>query len=69
MNWIKIFYLKNGEEVAINITNQSFEEVIKNIYKALDGNYSIDVENDSNIYVIKIEEVAYIEVRCTNEEN
>lgn len=69
MNWVKIFHLKNEEVVSINITNQSFDKVIENIYKALDGNFSIEVENDSNIYVIKIEEVAYIEVRCTNEEN
>lgn len=68
MNWVKIFHLKNEEEVAINVINKSFKEVIEDIYKALDGNYSIEVENESYICVIKIEEVAYIEVRCTNEE-
>lgn len=68
MNWIKIIHLKN-EEVAINITNKSFDEIIEDIHKELENNYTIEVENESSIYVININEIAYMEVRCTNEEN
>ena len=67
MNWIKIIHLKNEEEVAINVKNKNFKEVIEDMYKALEGNFSIEVESETNFYVIKIEEVSYIEVRCTNE--
>lgn len=69
MKWIKIIHLKNGEEVAINITNKSFEEVIDNIKKSLDCRYTLEIENESSTYVININEIAYMEVRCTNEEN
>lgn len=69
MNWIKIIHLKNEEEVAINITNMSFEKVVEDIHKELENNYTIEVENESSIYVININEIAYIEVKCTNEEN
>ena len=68
MNWIKIIHLKNEEEVAINITNMSYEEVVETIHKELENNYTIEVENESAIYVININEIAYMEVRCTNEE-
>ena len=67
MNWIKIIHLKNEDEVAINITNMSFEEVVEGIHKELENNYTIEVENESTIYVININEIAYMEVRCTNE--
>ena len=67
MNWIKIIHLKNEEEVAINITNMSYEEVVETIHKELENNYTIEVENESTIYVININEIAYMEVRCTNE--
>lgn len=66
MNWIKIIHLKNGEEVAINITNMSFEEVIESIHKELENNYTIEVENESSIYVININDITYMEVRVTN---
>ena len=69
MNWIKVIHLKNGEVIAINITNMSFNEIIEGINKEIESKYSIEVENDSTIYVIDIEEIAYMEVRCTNEEN
>ena len=69
MNWIKIFHLKNEEEVAINITNKSFKEVIENIHKEIKNDFTIEVESDSSIYVIHINEISYMEVKCTNEEN
>ena len=69
MNWIKIIHLKNGEEVAINITNMSFEEVVENIHQELENDFTIEVENESSIYIINVNEIAYMEVRCTNEEN
>ena len=69
MNWIKVIHLKNEEVIAINITNMSFNEIIEGINKELESNYSIEVENESTIYVINIEEIAYMEVRSTNEEN
>lgn len=69
MNWIKIIHLKNEEEFAINITNKSFEEVIDDIRKSLDCRYTLEIENELSIYVININEIAYMEVRCTNEEN
>lgn len=68
MNWIKVIHLKNEEVIAINITNMSFNEIIEGINKELESNYSIEVENESTIYVINIEEVTYIEVRCINNE-
>lgn len=67
MNWIKIIHLKNSEEVAINITNMSFEEVIENIHKELENNFTIEIESESSIYVINIKDISYMEVRCTNE--
>lgn len=69
MNWIKIIHLKNEEVFAINIPNKSFEEVIDDIKKSLDCRYTLEIENESSIYVININEIAYMEVRCTNEEN
>lgn len=69
MNWVKIIHLKNEEEFAINITNKSFEEVIDDIRKSLDCRYTLEIENELSIYVININEIAYMEVRCTNEEN
>lgn len=69
MNWVKIMHLKNEEEFAINITNKSFEEVIDDIRKSLDCRYTLEIENELSIYVININEIAYMEVRCTNEEN
>ena len=69
MNWVKIFHLKNEEEVAINITNKSFKEVIDDIEKELKCEFTLGAENDSSIYAININEIAYMEVRCTNEEN
>ena len=67
MNWIKIIHFKNGEEVAINIKNMNFEEVVENIHQELENNYTIEVENESSIYEINIDEILYMEVRCTNE--
>ena len=69
MKWINIIHLKNEEEVAINITNMNFEEVIEDIHKEIENDFTIEVENKSSIYVININEIAYMEVRCTNEEN
>lgn len=69
MNWIKIIHLKNGDEVAINITNKSFEEVFDDIIEEFDCKFAVDIENESSMYVININEIAYMEVRCTNEEN
>ena len=69
MNWIKIIHLKNEEEVAINVTNRSFEELIDDIKKFLNCQYTLEVESKSSIYVININEISYMEVRCTNEEN
>lgn len=67
MNWIKIIHLKNEEEVAINIKNKNFKEVIEDIHKELENNFTIEVESESSIYVININEISYMEVRCTNE--
>lgn len=69
MKWIKIFHLKNEEVVAINIINKSFREVIDDIHEELKNNFTIEVESESSIYVINIDELLYMEVRCTNEEN
>ena len=66
MNWIKVIHLKNGDEVAINI-NMSFEEVIEGIHEELNNDFTIEVENESSIYAININDIEYIEVRCTNE--
>ena len=68
MNWIKIIHLKNEEEVAINIKNMSYEEVVENIHNEIENDFTIEVESKSSIYVININEIAYMEVRCTNEE-
>lgn len=69
MNWIKIIHLKNEEVVSINITNKSFDKIIEGIHKGLKNNYTIELENESSIYVINTNEIAYVEVRRTNEEN
>ncbi len=66
MNWIKIIHLKNEEEVAINITNMSYEEVIENIHNEIENDFTIEVESKSSIYVININEISYMEVRVTN---
>ena len=67
MNWIKVIHLKNGDEVAINLTNMSYKEVIEGIHEELNNDFTIEVESKSSIYVININEIAYMEVRCTNE--
>lgn len=67
MNWVKIIHLKNEEVVAINITNMSFEEVIEGIHKEIENDFTIEVENETSIYVININEISYMEVRCNNE--
>ena len=67
MNWIKIIHLKNNEEVAINITNKSFKEVIDDINEELKCEFTLGAENKSTIYAININEISYMEVRCTNE--
>lgn len=66
MNWVKIFHLKNEEVVAINITNKSFKNVIDDINEELKCEFTLGAENESSIYAININEIAYIEVRCTN---
>ena len=66
MNWIKIIHLKNNEEVAINIKNKNFDKVIEDIHRELENNFSIELESESSIYVININEISYIEVRVTN---
>lgn len=66
MNWIKIIHLKNEEEVAINVTNKCFKEVIDDIKEELDCRFAVDIENESTIYAININEIAYMEVRVTN---
>lgn len=66
MNWIKIIHLKNGEEVAINIKNKSFKEVIEDIHEEIGNDFTIEVESESSIYVININEISYMEVRVTN---